>query len=106
MRQSSYGSACALVREQFLASVACAAGLLAGQFLCAAEPAAPQAIWNQYTQARSAVAEVEEQKAEDESERSGFGVQGSGTSKSLKPTAISVAEDALEPALPAIISPS
>ncbi len=130
MRESSLVGVRARWRKQFLASALSAAGFLAGQMLCAGDdpalpaaslptassPVAPQAIWNQYTQARSAVLESESAR-EGESvwegeapaepfadEGSGFGVQGSV--KALKPAAISVAEDAIEPALPAIISPS
>jgi pilus assembly protein CpaC len=130
MRESSLVGVRARWRKQFLASALCTAGFLAGHVLCAGDdpalpasqptppPAAPLAIWNEYAQARDAVAEAggrksevggqnefsREPEASAANEGSGFGVQGSG--KALKPAAISVAEDAIEPALPAIISPS
>jgi pilus assembly protein CpaC len=71
MRQSSLASARARWRRQFLASALCTAGYLAGQFWCAAAepgaeaqpatppPAAPQTVWNQFTQARQAAVRLQ-----------------------------------------------
>lgn len=130
MRKSNLAGVRAHWRKQFLASALCTGGFLVGQMLCAGEPqpsaappyasppAAPLTIWNHYAQAREEVAEFEGQRSEIRGRKSeievlGFGVQVSGGEqpevsapvRALRPAAISVAEDAVEAQLPAIISP-
>jgi len=98
-----------------VAAALCAASFLTGQILVGDEPAAPaqpQTVLNQYFQAAEDVAASREGEAPAEPKGSGFRVQGSEKSKSLKSTAIrpidnpTIDNPTIDEDLPAVIAPS